>query len=85
MPLTLVQLELALDEELKRKVLAVHSYLSGHPNLAFTGDEVAAALDLSGDEVSAILEKFDDLDLVDRGRVNGELYYLYLKDLPELR
>jgi hypothetical protein len=85
MPITAAQFEfLALDDETRSRVRAVHAFLKANPTLAYSPEEVAEAVDQAPDDVGQILEKFDDIDIVERGS-KGELrYFRYLADLPEL-
>lgn len=85
MPLTSLQFELALDEEMSRLVRSIHEFLAASRHLAFTPAEVADAVSEREANVLAVLEKLDDLDLVYSGRFDGELYFLYREDLPPLR
>jgi hypothetical protein len=83
MPLTQIQIELAeADEDTRRDVYIVHSFLKANKHLAYTPDEVAEAVHQDPHLVAHMLEKFDDLDLVERRFINGERYFWYREDLP---
>lgn len=82
MPLTSTEFAFLVDEETLRDVKAVHEFLKVHSNLAYTVDEVAAAVGQEARLVSQILEKLDDLELVEGGTVNGALHFIYRADLP---
>jgi hypothetical protein len=85
MPLTLVQVELlGLDSKTLRMVRAVHAFLKASPDLAFTPEEISACLQLDVERVSRILEKFDDIYLVESGSSKEARYFRYLADLPDI-
>jgi hypothetical protein len=85
MPITAVQFEfLALDEETRRDVRAVHAFLKANPTLAYSPEEVAEAVGQDPHLVGHMLEKFDDLDIVERGSKGHLRYFRYLADLPEI-
>jgi hypothetical protein len=85
MPLTELQFELLSDESLRHNVVTVHDYLSINRKLAFSADEVSKATHIDARSVLAILEKLDDLDVVESGFIDGSVYFLYRRDLPDLR
>jgi hypothetical protein len=85
MPLSLLQVELLdLDAATLQAVKAVHAFLKARPDLAFTPEEIAPALGLDLADVAQILEKFDDLYLVDSGSDDTFRYFRYRADLPEI-
>jgi hypothetical protein len=85
MPLTPLQIELAeLDEATLRDVRQVHAFLKANSRLAYSADEVAEAVDQPADLVAHMLEKFDDVDLVETRTLGAKQYYRYLADLPDL-
>lgn len=85
MPLTQLQMDLALDEVSRSRVQAIHGFLSANKGLAYTPAELAAELQETEVVIAAILEKLDDLNFVESGLVEGSLYFIYRSDLPPLR
>jgi len=85
MPISILQAELLeLDEDTLRDVKAVHAFLKANPDLAFTPDEVATEVHREVSYIAHVLEKFDDVYLVESGTLNDVRYFRYLKDLPDL-
>jgi len=82
MPLSSVEFAFAIDEETLRDVKAIHTFLRENQHLAYTAEEVAEAVRQELSLVRQILEKLDDLDLVESGTIEGSLYFHYLADLP---
>lgn len=76
MPLTELQFELLSDEALREDVVAVHEFLASNRDHAFSAAEVSQAISLTTNSVLAILEKLDDLDVVESGYIDGENYFL---------
>jgi hypothetical protein len=84
MPLTIEQAEfLALDEATQRDVIAVHLFLKEHSELAYEPEEVATAVNQDLRFVAHLLEKFDDIGVVESGSLGDHRYFRYLKDFPD--
>jgi hypothetical protein len=85
MPLSSTQFELLeIDEDARRCVVEVHSFLKANARLAYTPHEVAQALGMDAGQVAHVLEKFDDIEVVTRRYINNHRYFRYLADLPDI-
>jgi hypothetical protein len=83
MPITVAQAEFfALDEKTRNDVIAVHKFLKANRDLAYSPDEVAEAVHQDLEFVAHLLEKFDDIYVVESGSLGDRRYFRYLAEFP---
>ena len=87
MPITRRQFDLGIDEKLEDWMRRIHSFLSARRAEAFSESELIAALGaqekglLFGDAVAKLAE----IGAVETRKVGDAYYFVFKRDLPELR